>query len=121
MEKELKYIQKFTENASRGKKIVYEKETEKNNVVFEKKIGVDVSDAELNYYGSAFWLYDQDTVEIEEILLHGIIDELVHDAPDSPFKKIFKGTFKSSYDSSELQPHIFLINIGGTDTFDEYQ
>ena len=47
-------------------------------------------------------LYDLDTVSKEEYMLHSILDQLVHDSPNSYFKKEFEGDFNSMYDNSEL-------------------
>lgn len=68
---------------------------------------------------NGFRLYDHDTVDPVEKIAIGVLDELLHDSPASPFKEELGGQFKSCYDAGEQQTYVFVINTGSRLPFDE--
>ena len=89
----------YSQGRTLDEDIAFVKQTE--FVDSEEKMNFPTSDPhQLPIFVTAYRTYDHDNVSVEDTLILGAIDSVIHDSPAAPIKKLVGGHFKSSFDTT---------------------
>lgn len=120
VEKEFALLLEYSKGRTLDKDVEFVKQTE--FVDSEEKIHFPASDPrQLPIFVTAYRMYDNDEVSVEDALLLEALDMVIHDSPAAPVKKLVGGHFKSSFDTTQRQTYIQTFCTGSTLPFVEYK